>query len=88
MGFRENLTLDSNSPPLITSEKHVFKKLDFYWFPVDQSKKRTNNQTNKQTVNFGIKTLTTVKEIWNKNKAKDLCVKSFFFFLFTWRLIK
>jgi hypothetical protein len=36
MDFRENPTSDSNSPPLITPEKHVLKKLDFYWFPVDQ----------------------------------------------------
>ena len=48
MGFRGKPTSDSNSPPLITPGKHVFKKLDFYWFPVDQSKKRTNTQANSQ----------------------------------------
>src|ERR1022692_3369050 len=50
MGFRGNPTSDSNSPPLVTPRKHVFQKLDFYWFPVDQSKKRTNTQASKQSI--------------------------------------
>jgi hypothetical protein len=36
MSFRRKMSSDSNSPPLITRGKHVFKNLDFYWFSVDQ----------------------------------------------------